>query len=901
MNPSIIVVCIALLLLVLQWGRRIPLTGGRKRAVIACRIAAILALCTSFLNFSVRHLEEIPRRLIYLVDHSASIDAQQSEWIARRLASIESLRPSRMERAVIAFSDEPQLVLPLSNEPAVDPQAIRQAIDSALPSRERTNLEAALLAAAALVAPDEAAPGRGASTETGVVLFSDGRQTSGHVNDVLASLRQLGIHVFPVNPPTFGEVKTVWERLVVPPVVQQGSPVAVQLVLFNGSERSKWGEVSIGLRGVTVKRQRSVIRPGWHVVTLDVPALGRGTMALDVQLALPEEQLQERRSAFTEVEGPPQVLLVGDRLAKLPALATALKHRGMEVAVAKPSELPLHADRLLDYDAVLLWNVPKSQLSPEQADAVKSYVEQFGGGLVTVGLGGELAAEVNSPSPLDPLLPVRFEPKGLREATRRVCTILLIDRSASMMGPRMAATKRAAVELVKQLAPEDLVGILAFDTQAWVVSEVQPAGQLKSTLVEKLVKLRSSGGTDIYPALTAATDRLDLTGATVKHILLLSDGNTPFHEQAYKALIKSLKLQGTTVSTIGIGAAFINTDYLQWLAGSTGGTFYQLREIDELPQLVARDTQKALGRLPFTEGYFRPTRTPITDWFLETPEWPVLRGYLTATAKPGARVDLTIDGGNGPDPLLARWTVGRGRVVSFMSDADVRWSPEWIRWPGFEGAWAQIARWAMRPRLTEELFTWIDESQGAPQLVVEGRLHDPRGSLIASGDAGAANPPSIPLSFVQTGQWRWHASLEQIQGGWYQLLLESRIPMLLAADSADAPPQQLPGAQRGSEAAAAPSPPPTSISMDADVPVFAKRWIQVGAPATSLETAGQPADESLLRHIARAGAGAYDMPDRALLPPTTTTTVTKPLASWWLPLAILFLLLEIALRGASML
>ena len=127
-----------------------------------------------------------------------------------------------------------------------------------------------------------------------------------------------------------------------------------------------------------------------------------------------------------------------------------------------------------------------------------------------------------------------------------------------MLGPGIAATKRGAVALVNQLAPEDLVGILAFDTQPYVVAEVQQAGQVGRSLVEKLVKLRSSGGTDIYPALAAAANRLELTGATVKHIILLSDGNTPFQRQAYHALVESFRLNGGTISTIGTRAAFIH-------------------------------------------------------------------------------------------------------------------------------------------------------------------------------------------------------------------------------------------------------------------------------------------------------------------------------------------------------
>ncbi|MEK7743728.1 MAG: glycosyltransferase family 2 protein, partial [Elusimicrobiota bacterium] len=63
------------------------------------------------------------------------------------------------------------------------------------------------------------------------------------------------------------------------------------------------------------------VRPGWQVLRVAVPAIGRGTMKLDVALSIPEHGLSEQRSAYTDVEGPPQVLFVGERVAALPALA----------------------------------------------------------------------------------------------------------------------------------------------------------------------------------------------------------------------------------------------------------------------------------------------------------------------------------------------------------------------------------------------------------------------------------------------------------------------------------------------------------------------------------------------------------------------------------------------------
>lgn len=869
---------IGLISVVLWLGRRIPLRGLRKWLVIGCRSAAVIALGAALTGPSVRRTREIARHVVYLVDGSASLDAEQQRWVARRLASLEALRPSQVERALVVFGSEAELVVPFGREALTDPMLVERQLAESGIDRQRTNLEVALLSAVAALP----AHGRGS-----VVLLSDGRETAGSAAGILGVIRRMGVEVWPVPTPTPETAKTVWEELSVPPVIQRGSPIPVQLIVVNAAAEARRGELVVAIRGVPVKRQQVTVRPGWQVLTASVPAIGLGTLALDVQLTLPEEGVSETRRAYTEVQGPTRLLFVSDRATAVPRLAAALKRRDMDLAMSRLSDVPTDAHQLLDFDAVLLFQVPKSALSIEQAEALRTYVDRFGGGVVTVGLGGELAHELRQAAPLDALLPVQFEPKGLQEAKRRVCIVLLIDRSASMLGPRIAATKRAAVALVKQLAPEDLVGVLAFDTQPYVVAEVQPAGQISSWLVDKLVKLRSSGGTDVYPALAAAAGRLDLTGATLKHIILLSDGNTPWHQQAYHALVESLKRSGTTVSTIGIGAAFVNTDYLKWLAMATGGAFYSLRSLEELPQLVARDTREAVGRLPFAEGHFRPMRAPATDWFADVPEWPPLRGYLTATAKPGSMVDLTVSAGDGDEPLLARWPIGQGRVVSFTSDADTRWSPAWVRWPGFDAVWAQIIRWATRPRFTEELFVWVDESRAIPQLVLNGELDDPSAVLVDPEDVR-----TFPLSLVQTGTWRWHASLEHVPVGWYQLTLESRQP----------PDPSAQASALDSGLAAQPSDPAgPSQSVQPPSAVFTKRWVQIGAPPAEGEIQGQPPHERLLRQIAQSTAGFYDAPDRALVPPRATMSVVEPLMSSWLPVVLLLLLGEVALRGNSML
>jgi len=234
-----------------------------------------------------------------------------------------------------------------------------------------------------------------------------------------------------------------------------------------------------------------------------------------------------------------------------------------------------------------------------------------------------------------------------------------------------------------------------------------------------------------------------------------------------------------------------------------------------------------------------------------------LKGYVTASARDGARVEVDIPSAEGSSPLIARWMVGQGRVASFTSDAEARWSPDWIRWPGFDGVWAQIMRWAMRPRLAEELFTWVDESRGQPDLVIEGRLDNPIATLTP-----AAGGTPVPLSLVQTGPWRWQAALEQLPSGWYQVALTSQ--------------------QEG-------------------LTVTAVRWVQVGTPPSAKELGGQPPLDSVLQRIAQATSGVYQAPDHAFVPPMTDVETTQPVAMWWLPLVIVLLLAEVALRGSTQL
>jgi len=570
-----LLIWIIALLIIMRISLRIPLTGTRKLVVIFCRVAAVTILCAALLNYSNEIIKNEPQHVVYLVDVSHSMDDEQLAWVAQRIKWMETIRPEKVKKAVMAFGSRAQLLDAFSTDRIADTDALLEKLKNVRIEDDKTNLEDGLLSALGLLPS-----GQGVH----VVLWSDGWETIGDTMKMLNHLRQLDVSVFPEPVPVSENLTITWQRLSVPPVAQRGMNINVQLVLSNDSLESKSALIDVKLAGISIKQESVKIRPGWQAESISVPAIAQGAMALEVEVTIPEEGWQEKRIAYTQVEGPPHVLLVDDEPTVLPALAQALKRKGFEFSLTRPGDLPKSAVELTDYDVVMLYNIPKSSVTIEQKDALKDYIENFGGGLMMVGMGGELSFETSNESPLDELLPVTYEAKGVQESNRRVCMIMLIDRSASMIGPRIAATKRAAIELVKQLSPEDLVGVLAFDTQPYIVVEVQQAKQVREKLIEKLVKLRSSGGTNIYPALQTAKKRLDQTDATLKHIILLSDGNTPFNKEIYSNLTNRFKNDQVSISTIAIGVAFVNTDFLQYLSAANNNMGMQQPAISKQPR-----------------------------------------------------------------------------------------------------------------------------------------------------------------------------------------------------------------------------------------------------------------------------------------------------------------------------
>jgi hypothetical protein len=221
----------------------------------------------------------------------------------------------------------------------------------------------------------------------------------------------------------------------------------------------------------------------------------------------------------------------------------------------------------------------------------------------------------------------------------------------------------------------------------------------RSAIARDIGRLRSGGGTAIFPALDAAYADLASVRARVKHVILLTDGQT--QEDGIPTLVQNMQIDGITVSAIGLGDD-VNRSLLEEVARVGNGRAYFTNDPSHVPRLFIKETN-AVARSSAVEDYVTVRKVTQADFLKSIPleSAPYLRGYVATRARPApAQVLLESDLG---EPLLARMRLGLGWSLAWTSDVTPRWSAEWFRWPSASAFWAQLIREHMRKDTREEL------------------------------------------------------------------------------------------------------------------------------------------------------------------------------------------------------
>ncbi|HEU5344982.1 MAG TPA: DnaJ domain-containing protein [Ktedonobacterales bacterium] len=174
---------------------------------------------------------------------------------------------------------------------------------------------------------------------------------------------------------------------------------------------------------------------------------------------------------------------------------------------------------------------------------------------------------------------------------------VLVDRSSSMRGAKIAEAKRAVKPLFSQLGADDQLTLLLFDDRTETLLDGEsPVGALGAEMALDAASPR--GATQLAPALDSAIRRLEqgVTAGRLAALLLITDGRTYGDEERCLELAERARLLGVPIISYGLGLEW-NRELLDRIAAISGGSCVFVDEPAQLSDLLREAVERLRATL----------------------------------------------------------------------------------------------------------------------------------------------------------------------------------------------------------------------------------------------------------------------------------------------------------------
>lgn len=299
-------------------------------------------------------------------------------------------------------------------------------------------------------------------------------------------------------------------------------------------------------------------------------------------------------------------------------------------------------------------------------------------------------------------------------------------------------------------------------------------GSNRRAMLARISKMTPGDMPQFDPAMKMAAKSLSNAPASVKHCIIISDGDPSDPRPGTIAAFKNANITISTVAVASHGLA--GSQRLQKIATDTGGKYYSVKSGRALPRIFQREARRVSkplvyeppgGAIPevifphaMLDGIDR-VLPPITGFVMTQTKDSPLAQVLIQSPKPDQPENATI---------LAVWTYGLGRTAVLTTDAGARWANAWNDWGDYDKFYSQLVRWLMRPTGDTGKFSIATSvKDGQVQVVVNALAKDDSflDFLEMNATALDAELKPIALSMRQTAPGRYVGSFPATTSGSY--------------------------------------------------------------------------------------------------------------------------------------
>ena len=206
-----------------------------------------------------------------------------------------------------------------------------------------------------------------------------------------------------------------------------------------------------------------------------------------------------------------------------------------------------------------------------------------------------------SRSQREAVLQIGFTTAEVNERTdlRPLNLVFVIDKSGSMdESDKMSRVKDGLRTMVGRLRPDDIVSIVAFDTQARLLFPAQAIGDGNS-LRYAIDCLVPEGGTNLHSGLMMGYSeaRRNFRPGATNRVILLTDGIANYgvtDPGRIAAESAECNARGIDLSTIGVGLD-LNNDLLRTLARSGRGLYHFISDYKDINKVFVNEVQSLIS------------------------------------------------------------------------------------------------------------------------------------------------------------------------------------------------------------------------------------------------------------------------------------------------------------------